>query len=197
MSKRVCPFWVGYLLLSPLRRFFENPSRMFGGLVREGMTVLEPGCGMGYFTIPLALRVGPSGKIIAIDLEPRMIAALEKRALKAGLLDRIELRLCESGRLGIEDLRDQVDFAAVIHMLHEAPDPGRFFEEIRQALKIDGRLLFLEPKWHVPRRDFTKNIALAQALGYAPDDRLFDLKARKVLLRKKNPDGTKAPSHER
>ncbi|MBW1912872.1 MAG: methyltransferase type 11, partial [Deltaproteobacteria bacterium] len=62
MAKMVCPPWIGYLLLSPLRKFFENPDKMFGPYVREGMTVMEPGCGMGYFTLPLARMVGPEGQ---------------------------------------------------------------------------------------------------------------------------------------
>ena len=78
MAKRVCPFWVGYLLINPLRKLFENPYKLFGKLIREGMIVIEPGSGMGYFTIPLAEMVGPSGKVIAIDIEPKMIAVWRK-----------------------------------------------------------------------------------------------------------------------
>lgn len=54
------------------------------------MTVLEPGPGMGFFTLALARLVGPSGKVIALDLQPKMIAALKRRVAKANLLSRIE-----------------------------------------------------------------------------------------------------------
>ena len=59
MEKAECPRWFGYFLINPFRRFLENPRRILGPLVREGMTVLEPGCGMGYFTLPLGRMVGP------------------------------------------------------------------------------------------------------------------------------------------
>ncbi len=55
----VCPAWAGPLLCCPLRRLFERPETLLGGNVRPGMTVLEPGCGMGYFTLPIARMTGP------------------------------------------------------------------------------------------------------------------------------------------
>ena len=81
MEQRVCPPWVGYLLLNPLRRFFENPNKLFGAFVREGMTVLEPGCGMGYFTLPLAEMVGASGKVIVVDVHRERNAVREAKKL--------------------------------------------------------------------------------------------------------------------
>jgi ubiquinone/menaquinone biosynthesis C-methylase UbiE len=182
MAKRVCPHWIGYLLLNPLRKLFEDPDRLLGSLAGEGITVLEPGCGMGYFTLPLARMVGPSGRVVAIDVQPKMLAALGKRALKAGLADRIELRLGESDRLRIEDLRGTVDLALGIHMVHEVQNPSRFLAEIRDALKEGGRLLIVEPKGHVSREDFTKTVSAAEAIGFRQDEEISDVKRRKVLL---------------
>ena len=84
MSNRVCPWWIGYILLNPLRRIRQDPRRLLGPLVREGMTVLEPGSGMGYFTLDLARMVGPGGRVVAVDLQDRMLKALRRRALKKG-----------------------------------------------------------------------------------------------------------------
>jgi len=60
MAKRVCPWWLGYFLASPVRRWLmrEDPAQILAPYVREGMTVLEPGPGMGFFTLELAMRVG-------------------------------------------------------------------------------------------------------------------------------------------
>jgi len=83
MALRVCPWWIGYLLASPLRRRLgQDPVKILSPYVREGMTVLEPGPGMGFFTIPLARLVGPSGRVIAVDLQPKMIESLKRRAAK-------------------------------------------------------------------------------------------------------------------
>jgi len=73
MSKRVCPWWLGYLLASPIRRLLHNPTRILTPFVRPGMTVLEPGPGMGYFTLELARLVGTSGRVVAVDVQPKMI----------------------------------------------------------------------------------------------------------------------------
>jgi predicted methyltransferase len=62
MAHRVCPWWIGYLLLSPLRKFKENPKRILSPYLKEGTKVLELGPGMGYFTIPIAKMIGPVAK---------------------------------------------------------------------------------------------------------------------------------------
>src|ERR1051325_6297489 len=82
----VCPWWLGYLLASPIRRLWHNPAGVLTRYVRPGMTVLEPGPGMGYFTMELARRVGESGRVIAVDLQPEMLTGLRRRAAKAGLV---------------------------------------------------------------------------------------------------------------
>ena len=49
------------------------------------MTVLEPGPGMGFFTLELARIVGPEGRVVAVDVQPKMVEGLQKRARRAGL----------------------------------------------------------------------------------------------------------------
>ncbi len=53
-NEKVCPWWAGYFLASPLRQLFQDPAKILAPYVREGMTVLEPGPGMGFFTLELA-----------------------------------------------------------------------------------------------------------------------------------------------
>ncbi len=183
MADRVCPVWVGYLLLNPLRRLLENPKKILGPYLEPGMTVLEPGCGMGYFTLPLARMVGPRGRVVAVDLQPRMIRAVERRAAKAGLAGVVETRLVENGTLGVEDLEGRVDFAAAIHLIHEVPDQGLFFEEISRVLKPGGRLLAIEPKGHVKPKDFQNTLEAAQKAGLGLDTQGSDLEARVALFR--------------
>lgn len=71
-NNNVCPWWIGYFLLNPLRRFLQNPAEIIAPYVREGMTVIEPGAGMGFFTLELAKKVGESGRVIVIDIQPKM-----------------------------------------------------------------------------------------------------------------------------
>ncbi len=101
---RVCPWWMGYFLASPLRRLIQNPERIIGPYISEGMRVLEIGPGMGFFTLPMARMVGEKGKIYCVDIQRRMLHTLRRRAKKAGIADRIEDRLCSDTSLGISDL---------------------------------------------------------------------------------------------
>ena len=82
MGHRVCPWWLGYFLASPLRRLLQDPVAITKPYVREGMTVLEPGPGMGFFTLEMARQVGASGRVVAVDVQPRMIAGLKRRLAK-------------------------------------------------------------------------------------------------------------------
>jgi ubiquinone/menaquinone biosynthesis C-methylase UbiE len=182
MPGMICPPWVGYLLLNPLRRLVENPYKMLGPLVREGMTVLEPGCGMGYFTLPLARMVGPEGRVVAVEVQPRMLSVLDRRARKAGLSERIELRRAHSRGLGVEDLAGEVDLAVALHMVHEIPDPASFFSQIRKALKPGGRFLVVEPKGHVSRDKFGQSVAAAEKMGFRAEGMPGKPGGRRVLL---------------
>jgi ubiquinone/menaquinone biosynthesis C-methylase UbiE len=165
MRDHICPPWVGRLLLTPLRRLVENPEKILGPFVRQGMVVLEPGCAMGYFTLQLARMVGAEGKIIAVDIQPKMIATLENRARKAGLIDRMDIRRARPDSLGIDDLAHTADFCSVIHMAHEVPDQDRLFNEIVAALKPGGRVFLMEPEWHVTKDEFELSLAAAAAAG--------------------------------
>ena len=134
MADRVCPYWAGYLLINPLRKLFENPNKILGPFVQEGMIVLEPGCGMGYFTLPLAQMVGPKGRVVAVDIQPKMLSALRRRAQRAGLLDIIELRHSGEDGFGVKDLLGKVDFAAPLSVVPEGPSPNVFFTQVFPAL---------------------------------------------------------------
>ena len=185
MANRVCPHWVGYLLINPLRNLFENPNKILGPFVQEGMTVLEPGCGMGYFTLPLARMVGPKGRIIAVDIQPKMLSALRRRAQKAGLLDRIELHHIREDGLGVKDISGKVDFAVALHVVHEVPDQASFFTEIWRALKQGSKLLFVEPKGHVSHNQFEASVAVAEDVGFVSEVLSKKMGGRAALLIKK------------
>jgi len=162
---RVCPWWLGWLLASPIRRLVQDPATILGPFVSEGMTVLEPGPGMGFFTLELARRVGPTGRVIAVDVQERMLSGLRHRAARVGLADRIELRLARRDRLGIEDLAGRVDFALAFAMVHEVPDGGRLLAEIATSLRRGGRLLLVEPAGHVRRDAFAATLRSAAEAG--------------------------------
>ncbi|MBI5443652.1 MAG: class I SAM-dependent methyltransferase [Deltaproteobacteria bacterium] len=149
MAHRVCPWWLGYFLASSVRRLVQDPRALLAPFVAEEMTVLEPGPGMGFFTLELARLVGPKGRVVAIDVQPRMLEVLLRRAEQAGLRSRIEARQPNGAHLGTEDLAACVDFVLAFAVLHELPSIPAFVVEVHQALRPGGKLLACEPKLHV------------------------------------------------
>lgn len=182
----VCPWWLGPLLVSPLRRLFESPERLLSPHVKPGMTVLEPGCGMGYFSLPLARLVGPDGKVICVDVQPRMIEGLRRRARRAGLLDRIEARVCTSGDLGLSAWSGRIDLAVAIHTVHEVGDEGAFLGQVAAALRPGGTLLILELRGHVGRDAFEATLRTAAGLGLVEKDRPAARRKLAALLVKRD-----------
>ncbi len=172
VAHRVCPWWLGYWLICPLRRRGQNPRQILAPYVHEGMTVLEPGSGMGFFTLDLARLVGTAGRVVALDVQPKMIERLRRRAAKAGLVDRLDARLVSPETLGITDLRGSVSFTLAFAVVHEFPHAGRFFAEVAAGSKPGASLLLAEPKGHVKRPEFNAELEAASEAGFELVDRL-------------------------
>ena len=180
----VCPVWIGYLLASPLRKLLQNPMKILSPYVREGMTALDIGSAMGFFSLTLAKIVGSEGKVICVDLQEKMIRALEKRAQKAGVLDRIETRLCNENSLGLDYLNEKIDFALLFAVVHEVPDTNALFSQIYTSLKPTGKLLVSEPKAHVSEADFNTSISIAEQNGFKVVEQPGIGRSRSVVLEK-------------
>ena len=184
MAHSVCPWWIGYLLLNPFRRLAQDPREILAPYVSPGMTVLEPGPGMGFFTLELARLVGPAGRVVAVDVQPKMLDKLKRRASSNGLQDRIETRLVEKGSMALSDLKGKVDFALAFAMVHETPDPSPFFREVQEALKPGALVLLAEPQGHVKLPEFEQELKAAAGAGLAISDRPRIKRSHAVLLRK-------------
>jgi ubiquinone/menaquinone biosynthesis C-methylase UbiE len=161
-----CPWYMQYLLISPLRRLLEPPSKLVGPYVKPGMTVVEPGCGFGYVSLPLARMVGDQGRVLAVDVEPQVVEKMKRRAKKAGLDGRIEARACEARDLGLSDYEGQVDLVTVIHTLHEFEDLPGFLAQVARLLKPQGRLLVVEPRGHVRPEAFAAELRTCTDAGF-------------------------------
>jgi len=163
MEKFVCPWWLAYTFDHPFRHIFHKPETIFSPYLHEGMTAIDIGCGMGYFSIGMARVVGDHGKVIAVDLQQKMLDTLIKRAEAAGLSHRIQTILCEENHL---NFNKQVDFALTFWMAHETPDAFNFLKQVHAILKPLGKLLLAEPKIHITSTEFNNAVSIAQELGF-------------------------------
>jgi len=184
MEHRVCPWWLGYLLASPLRKLLQDPGSLLELYIRSGMTVLEPGPGMGFFTLELARRVGNNGRVIAVDVQPRMIAGLKRRLAKANLLQRVDVRLATEDSLGLADLRGKVDFALAMAMVHETPGENWFFGQLAEVMKPGGIVLLAEPSGHVTEAKFQAELDAAKAVGLTVGERPVIRRSQAALLKR-------------
>ena len=184
MPHSVCPWWVGYLLISPLRRVMYSPARILAPFVRDGMTVLEPGPGMGFFTLELARSVGPSGRVVAVDIQPKMLNGLSRRVARAGLLERVDIRLGLPDSMCLERMAGTIDFVLAVAMVHEMPSAGAFFREAAQAMKPGALLLLAEPSGHVEQAAFDAELAAAEQAGLQLTGRPVIRRSRAAVLMK-------------
>ncbi len=120
----------------------ENPSRAIQLLaLKSGMVVGDIGAGSGYYALRMAELVGPSGKIYANDIQPEMLAILKKRMTKSKSSNVEPV-------LGTE--RDSklpgksCDVLLMVDVYHELSHPQEMLQNLRAALKDDGRLILLE-----------------------------------------------------
>ena len=162
-DKHVCPWWLCFTFDNIFRKLIQNPYKIIGPYIKEGDTILDVGPGMGYFTIPMAKMAGEKGRVIAADIQERMLVALKKRAQQAGVGKRVIGHLSSKGSLGINE---QVDFILAFWMVHEVPDRKLFLNELFSVLKDNGTFLLVEPPFHVTKANFAETVNLALQAGF-------------------------------
>jgi ubiquinone/menaquinone biosynthesis C-methylase UbiE len=178
-GKHVCPWWLCFTFDNPLRRLIHGPHKILAPYVRLGSTAIDIGSGMGYFTLPLCRLVGETGRVIAVDIQPRMLNALEKRARKVGALRQLKTQLGTPQGLGINE---KADFVLTFWMLHEVPNQDHLMREIQITLKEEGVYLLVEPKIHVTAGAFALTVETALAAGLQIKDTPQIALSRSVLF---------------
>jgi ubiquinone/menaquinone biosynthesis C-methylase UbiE len=136
------PHYIADAIDNPLRRRLQPPDQMPArhGL-ETGMTVLEIGPGNGRYSVATAQHLGPHGKLVSVDIEPRMIERLQVRARAAGVAN-IDARVADVYQLPFDD--QAFDAAYMIAVIGEIPEPRRAIAEIHRLLKPGGTLAFSE-----------------------------------------------------
>jgi ubiquinone/menaquinone biosynthesis C-methylase UbiE len=181
---RVCPMSRAKSLDTRFRRWWQNPDKILCPYIKEGMTVLDVGCGPGFFTIDMAEMVGESGRIIACDLQQGMLDMLRQKIQGTELESRITLQLCMEDSINVTK---QVEFVLAFYLVHEVPDQQQFFREVGAILSEGGKILVVEPPLHVSKKAFNETIRIAQATGFMPIEKPKLLFSKAVVFVKSGP----------
>jgi len=180
MENNVCPVERAGHLDGRLRKLLQNPKKILRGYIEEGMTILDIGCGSGFFSTEMAKMVGDSGFVISVDLQEGMLRLLKNKIQGTEIEKRIRLHKCEENKIGISE---KVDFALAFYMVHEVPDQKNFFKEVMSALKPNGKFLVVEPKYfHVSKQDFEKTVMDAMDIGFQPVEKTRVFLGRTIIL---------------
>ncbi len=160
------PRRLAVLVDNPARRCFFSPAKTLDKVgIAVGMSVLELGPGPGFFTIEAARRVGNSGKLCCLDIEPAMVARVREKASKEAL-ENVALMVGNGECLPFKD--GSFDLAYLVHVLGEVADKDHALQELHRVLRRGGVLSISEflPDPDYPLRRTT--IAWARKAGFEP-----------------------------
>ncbi|MGD8814496.1 MAG: methyltransferase domain-containing protein [Anaerolineales bacterium] len=152
LARLVRAFWkfpapaiVGWLLDSPIRLRFYPPAQIIERSgIQQGMHVLEVGCGSGAYTPYMARAVGEAGSVAALDIQPQMLAQLERKMKQPEHEDIQNVKTYLQSAYDLPFEPGSIDLVVMIAMLQEIPDRQRALAEVRRVLKPGGLLAVTE-----------------------------------------------------
>ncbi|MFD1413594.1 class I SAM-dependent methyltransferase [Oceanobacillus jeddahense] len=178
-----CPFWLRWLVEidNPFTKTNKANVIIEQSDIQPGMQVIDFGCGSGRLTIPVAERVGTSGKVTAVDIQAEMLERVEKKRKEKKLMN---IKFAE-GKIGLGELQlSPCDHALLVNVLGEIPNREAAFTEIFNILKPDGILTVAETIFdpHFQKRE--EVLKLAGKAGFHEMDFNGNWAAYSLLLRK-------------
>lgn len=166
-KNNVCPVWLGYTFILPIRKLQHDPYKILSPYVTEGMKIMDYGCAMGWFSIPMAKMTGSNGKVYCVDIQDKMLSRLQKRAVNYNVSGTIETLLVGKD-FNPGKLEGLLDFILLFAVVHEVPDKQKLFHDLSEMLKVGGRVFFAEPKGHVSPEEFERSVEMASDAGLRP-----------------------------
>jgi ubiquinone/menaquinone biosynthesis C-methylase UbiE len=151
------------------REQWQKVPEIFAAMrVAPGRRVADVGAGSGFFTVRLSSAVGTSGRVFAVDINPRLLHELQERVTREKL-QNVEVIAAEPDN---PRLPSSLDAVLIVNAYHEMDAHQKILDTIRQALTLDGRLVIVEPiartREQTSRAEQRENHEIA--LGYVVDD---------------------------
>ncbi|MFH0876334.1 MAG: class I SAM-dependent methyltransferase [archaeon] len=163
-ENRVFHFKKHNSLDSFVRKIFQNPKKILGKYVKECMTVMDFGCGPGFFTLEIAKLVGKNGKVIAVDFQQEMLDIIKKK-ISGNIIEKIiVLHKSSATDIGVSE---KVDMVIAFYVIHELDNTKKFLSDIRHMLKKDAILFIAEPNFKISESEFKELVRKANTIGFS------------------------------
>ncbi len=167
-------------LESRWRSILQNPDKILSPFIKKDMTVVDLGCGPGFFTIPIRSLTGKNGKIIAIDVQEEMLEILQR---KISTLAVTNIEMINSSYQPFDSV-NTVDFILAAYVIHELRNKKEWIQKLYTSLKNGGQLLIIEPSIVVSKKDFKQTKELVLATGFELIKKPRVLFSKAILVRK-------------
>jgi SAM-dependent methyltransferase len=162
-----CPTWLAWFLDTPLLETITDTQATLDRIgLREGDSALDVGCGPGRLTIPAADRVGPTGIIVALDIQPEMLTRLQRQITQDGITNII----VQLGDISSDDSLppNNFDCAWLVTVLGEIPDRLAALQNLYRVLKPGGTLSITEILGDPHYQTRRTVLRLGQEAGFEP-----------------------------
>lgn len=170
LPKSPFPAWLSFILLGWFRRRSFNRQKIVAQAgIRTGLTVLEIGCGPGFFTETIAKNVGPQGLVIAQDVQRKMLEKLQRRMGSFPVKENIQLLLADAAKTELPS--ESIDVIFAVNVFEEIAKEGRVEQTAKEAyrlLKSGGHLYFGEHR--VPEMRINKIFTALSQAGFQEEN---------------------------
>jgi ubiquinone/menaquinone biosynthesis C-methylase UbiE len=170
-----------YLLDSSLRRLTQKPHNIISKYISPGMTILDLGCGTGYFTVEMVRCLNNSGKVVAVDVQQGMLDILDQKIKNLGYGQLVEIHCVDAKYLGLEE---NFDFVLAFYSFHEMQYLDNIIEEISQICKPKAKILMAEQRFHVSKADFCAFVEKMISKGFKVIEKPRIFLSRAVVMEK-------------